>query len=281
MSLPTFTMRQLIESGVHFGHNTRRWNPKMGKYIFGTRDGVHIIDLQQTVPMLFEAMQVARDVAAKGGKILFVGTKRAAQLPIKEASERCGQYFVNHRWLGGTLTNWKTISVSIKRLKEIEAKEASGEYESLTKKERLNIAREKEKLDRSLGGIKNMGRRPDLVFIIDVAKEELALTEAAKLGIPVIAICDTNVNPDGIDYPVPGNDDAVRAINLYCDLISGAILDGINEELKASGVDLGAAEVVTEEVVTEEVVTEEVATEEKAPAKAEEAAADEAQTPAE
>ncbi len=276
MSLPTFTMRQLIESGVHFGHNTRRWNPKMGKYIFGTRDGVHIIDLQQTVPMLFEAMQVARDVAAKGGKILFVGTKRAAQLPIKEASERCGQYFVNHRWLGGTLTNWKTISVSIKRLKEIEAKEASGEYESLTKKERLNIAREKEKLDRSLGGIKNMGRRPDLVFIIDVAKEELALTEAAKLGIPVIAICDTNVNPDGIDYPVPGNDDAVRAINLYCDLISGAILDGINEELKASGVDLGAAEVVTEEVVTEE-----VATEEKAPAKAEEDAADEAQTPAE
>jgi len=276
MSLPTFTMRQLIESGVHFGHNTRRWNPKMGKYIFGTRDGVHIIDLQQTVPMLFEAMQVARDVAAKGGKILFVGTKRAAQLPIKEASERCGQYFVNHRWLGGTLTNWKTISVSIKRLKEIEAKEASGEYESLTKKERLNIAREKEKLDRSLGGIKNMGRRPDLVFIIDVAKEELALTEAAKLGIPVIAICDTNVNPDGIDYPVPGNDDAVRAINLYCDLISGAILDGINEELKASGVDLGAAEVVTEEVVTEE-----VATEEKAPAKVEEAAADEAQTPAE
>jgi len=255
MSLPTFTMRQLIESGVHFGHNTRRWNPKMGKYIFGTRDGVHIIDLQQTVPMLFEAMQVARDVAAKGGKILFVGTKRAAQLPIKEASERCGQYFVNHRWLGGTLTNWKTISVSIKRLKEIEAKEASGEYESLTKKERLNIAREKEKLDRSLGGIKNMGRRPDLVFIIDVAKEELALTEAAKLGIPVIAICDTNVNPDGIDYPVPGNDDAVRAINLYCDLISGAILDGINEELKASGVDLGAAEVVTEEVVTEEVAT--------------------------
>ena len=276
MSLPTFTMRQLIESGVHFGHNTRRWNPKMGKYIFGVRDGVHIIDLQQTVPMLFEAMQVARDVAAKGGKILFVGTKRAAQLPVKEASERCGQYFVNHRWLGGTLTNWKTISVSIKRLKEIEAKEASGEYESLTKKERLNIAREKEKLDRSLGGIKNMGRRPDLVFVIDVAKEELALTEAAKLGIPVIAICDTNVNPDGIDYPVPGNDDAVRAINLYCDLISGAILDGINEELKASGVDLGAAEVVTEEVITEE-----AATKEETPAEAEEAAADKAETPAE
>jgi small subunit ribosomal protein S2 len=269
-------MRQLIESGVHFGHNTRRWNPKMGKYIFGVRDGVHIIDLQQTVPMLFEAMQVARDVAAKGGKILFVGTKRAAQLPIKEASERCGQYFVNHRWLGGTLTNWKTISVSIKRLKEIEAKEASGEYESLTKKERLNIAREKEKLDRSLGGIKNMGRRPDLVFVIDVAKEELALTEAAKLGIPVIAICDTNVNPDGIDYPVPGNDDAVRAINLYCDLISGAILDGINEELKASGVDLGAAEVVTEEVITEEAVTKE-----ETPAEAKEDAADKAETPAE
>ena len=276
MSLPTFTMRQLIESGVHFGHNTRRWNPKMGKYIFGVRDGVHIIDLQQTVPMLFEAMQVARDVAAKGGKILFVGTKRAAQLPVKEASERCGQYFVNHRWLGGTLTNWKTISVSIKRLKEIEAKEASGEYESLTKKERLNIAREKEKLDRSLGGIKNMGRRPDLVFVIDVAKEELALTEAAKLGIPVIAICDTNVNPDGIDYPVPGNDDAVRAINLYCDLISGAILDGINEELKASGVDLGAAEVVTEEVITEE-----TAAKEETPAEVKDDTADKVETPAE
>ena len=183
MALPTFTMRQLIESGVHFGHNTRRWNPKMQQYIFGVRDGVHIIDLQQSVPMLYRAMQVARDVAAKGGRVLFVGTKRQAQLPIKEAAERCGQYFVNHRWLGGTLTNWKTISVSIKRLKEIDAKEEKGEYEGLTKKERLKINREREKLDRSLGGIKDMGGRPDLLFVIDVPKEELALLEAKKLGM--------------------------------------------------------------------------------------------------
>ena len=246
MALPTFTMRQLIESGVHFGHNTRRWNPKMQQYIFGIRDGVHIIDLQQSVPMLYRAMQVARDVAAKGGRVLFVGTKRQAQLPIKEAAERCGQYFVNHRWLGGTLTNWKTISVSIKRLKEIDAKEEKGEYEGLTKKERLKITREREKLDRSLGGIKDMGGRPDLLFVIDVPKEELALLEAKRLNIPVIAICDTNANPDGIDYPVPGNDDALRAINLYCDLISGAILDGIQEEMKAAGVDLGAAETLIE-----------------------------------
>ena len=246
MALPTFTMRQLIESGVHFGHNTRRWNPKMQQYIFGVRDGVHIIDLQQSVPMLYRAMQVARDVAAKGGRVLFVGTKRQAQLPIKEAAERCGQYFVNHRWLGGTLTNWKTISVSIKRLKEIDAKEEKGEYEGLTKKERLKINREREKLDRSLGGIKDMGGRPDLLFVIDVPKEELALLEARKLNIPVIAICDTNADPDGIDYPVPGNDDALRAINLYCDLISAAILDGIQEEMKAAGVDLGASEVLLE-----------------------------------
>lgn len=246
MALPTFTMRQLIESGVHFGHNTRRWNPKMQQYIFGVRDGVHIIDLQQSVPMLYRAMQVARDVAAKGGRVLFVGTKRQAQLPIKEAAERCGQYFVNHRWLGGTLTNWKTISVSIKRLKEIDAKEEKGEYEGLTKKERLKINREREKLDRSLGGIKDMGGRPDLLFVIDVPKEELALLEAKKLNIPVIAICDTNADPDGIDYPVPGNDDALRAINLYCDLISAAILDGIQEEMKAAGVDLGASEVLLE-----------------------------------
>ncbi len=246
MALPTFTMRQLIESGVHFGHNTRRWNPKMQQYIFGVRDGVHIIDLQQSVPMLYRAMQVARDVAAKGGRVLFVGTKRQAQLPIKEAAERCGQYFVNHRWLGGTLTNWKTISVSIKRLKEIDAKEEKGEYEGLTKKERLKINREREKLDRSLGGIKDMGGRPDLLFVIDVPKEELALLEARKLNIPVIAICDTNADPDGIDYPVPGNDDALRAINLYCDLISAAILDGIQEEMKAAGVDLSASEVLME-----------------------------------
>lgn len=270
MSLPQFSMRQLIEAGVHFGHNTRRWNPKMQQYIFGTREGVHIIDLQQTVPMLFEAMKAAKEIASKGGKVLFVGTKRQAQLPVKEAAERCGQYFVNHRWLGGTLTNWKTISVSIKRLKEIESKEAAGEYEGLTKKEKLNIAREKEKLDRSLGGIKDMARRPDLIFVIDVPKEELALSEAKRLGIPVIAVCDTNANPDGIDYVVPGNDDALRAVNLYCDLISGAVLDGISEEMKASGVDIGAADEVVEPVVAEP-VKEEAATE--APASAEAAPA--------
>ena len=263
MSLPQFTMRQLIESGVHFGHNTRRWNPKMKQYIFGTREGVHIIDLQQTAPMLFNAMKVAKEVASKGGRILFVGTKRQAQEAIKESAERCGQYYVNHRWLGGTLTNWKTISVSIKRLKEIEAKEANGEYEGLTKKERLNIAREKDKLDRSLGGIKDMAKRPDLIFVIDVPKEQLALQEARRLNIPVIAICDSNADPDGIDYVVPGNDDALRAINLYCDLISGAILDGISEEMKASGIDLGAAvapvatEVAEQESVEETSVAEE------------------------
>ncbi len=248
MALPTFTMRQLIEAGVHFGHNTRRWNPKMKPFIFGTRDNVHIIDLQQTVPMLYRAMQAVRDVAAQGGRVLFVGTKNQAQTPIREAAERCGQYYVNHRWLGGTLTNWKTVSQSIRRLKEIDAKQEKGEYEGLTKKEKLNIAREREKLYCSLGGIKDMGGRPDLIFVIDTLKEELALHEARRLGIPVVAICDSNSDPDEIDYPVPGNDDAIRAINLYCDLISGSVLDGIQEEMAKAGVDLGAREDVIEEV---------------------------------
>ena len=248
MALPTFTMRQLIEAGVHFGHNTRRWNPKMKQYIFGTRDNVHIIDLQQTVPMLYRAMQAARDVAANGGRVLFVGTKNQAQQAVREAAERCGQYYVNHRWLGGTLTNWKTVSQSIRRLKDIDSKQEKGEFEGLTKKEKLNISREREKLDRSLGGIKNMGGRPDLIFVIDTVKEDLALNEARRLGIPVIAICDTNADPDGIEFPVPGNDDAIRAIKLYCDLISGAVLDGIQAEMAAAGVDIGASENVVEEV---------------------------------
>lgn len=248
MALPTFTMRQLIEAGVHFGHNTRRWNPKMKPFIFGTRDNVHIIDLQQTVPMLYKAMQAVRDVAAQGGRVLFVGTKNQTQTPIREAAERCGQYYVNHRWLGGTLTNWKTVSQSIRRLKEIDAKQEKGEYEGLTKKEKLNIAREREKLYCSLGGIKDMGGRPDLIFVIDTIKEELALHEARRLGIPVVAICDSNSDPDEIDYPIPGNDDAIRAINLYCDLISGSVLDGIQEEMAKAGVDLGAQEEVVEEV---------------------------------
>jgi len=241
-------MRQLIEAGVHFGHNTRRWNPKMKQYIFGTRDNVHIIDLQQTVPMLYRAMQAARDVAANGGRVLFVGTKNQAQQAVREAAERCGQYYVNHRWLGGTLTNWKTVSQSIRRLKEINAKQEKGELEGLTKKEKLNLEREREKLDCSLGGIKDMGGRPDLIFVIDTVKEGLALNEARRLGIPVIAICDTNSNPDNIEFPVPGNDDAIRAINMYCDLIAGSVLDGIQAEMTAAGVDLGAQETVVEDV---------------------------------
>lgn len=248
MALPTFTMRQLIEAGVHFGHNTRRWNPKMKEFIFGTRENVHIIDLQQTVPMLYQAMQAAHDVAAKGGHILFVGTKTQAQQAVREAAERCGQYYVNHRWLGGTLTNWKTVSGSIRRLKDIDAKQEKGEFDGLTKKEKLNLSRDREKLDLSLGGIKDMGGRPDLIFVIDTVKEDLALKEARRLGIPVIAICDTNSDPDGIEYPVPGNDDAIRAINLYCDLVAGSILDGIQAELVASGVDVGAQETVVEDV---------------------------------
>lgn len=241
-------MRQLIEAGVHFGHNTRRWNPKMKQYIFGTRDNVHIIDLQQTVPMLYRAMQAARDVAANGGRVLFVGTKNQAQQAVREAAERCGQYYVNHRWLGGTLTNWKTVSQSIRRLKEINAKQEKGELEGLTKKEKLNLEREREKLDCSLGGIKDMGGRPDLIFVIDTVKEGLALNEARRLGIPVIAICDTNSNPDDIEFPVPGNDDAIRAVNMYCDLIAGSVLDGIQAEMTAAGVDLGAQETVVEDV---------------------------------
>ena len=242
MTLPTISMRQLIEAGAHFGHNVRRWNPKMEQYIYGVRGGVHILDLGQTVPMLYRAMEAVRDVAAKGGKILFVATKPQAQEIVAEAAKRCGQYYVNHRWLGGMLTNWKTVSGSIKRLKEIDAKAEKGELEGLTKKERLNLAREREKLFASLGGIQNMNGRPDIIFVIDTLKEQLAIKEANRLNIPVIAICDSNSNPDNIDYVVPGNDDAIRAIQLYCDLVSGAVLDGIQAELAAAGVDVGAAE---------------------------------------
>ncbi len=241
MALPTVSMRQLIESGVHFGHNARRWNPKMGQYIYGTRDGVHILDLTQTVPALYRAMEAIRDVAAKGGKVLFVGTKTQAREPIAEAAKRCGQYYVNCRWLGGMLTNWKTISASIKRLKEIDSKMEKGEFEGMTKKEKLGLSREREKLFASLGGIGDMNGRPDIIVVIDVPRESLAVAEAKKLGIPVVAICDSNANPDGIDYVVPGNDDAIRAINLYCDLMSGAVIDGMKAELKAAGVDLGEA----------------------------------------
>jgi len=241
MAMPTFTMRQLLEAGVHFGHHTRRWNPKMGQYIFGVRNGVHVIDLEQTVPMLHRAMQAVRDVVAGGGRVLFVGTKRQAQEKVAEASKRCGQYYVNHRWLGGMLTNWKTISQSIKRLREMEERLA-GDTAGLTKKEILMLTRERDKLERALGGIKEMGGLPDVLFIIDTNKESIAVQEANKLGIPVVAVIDSNSNPDGIAFPIPGNDDALRAIDTYCELISGAVLDGLQAEMVAAGVDIGSQE---------------------------------------
>ena len=233
-------MRQLIEAGVHFGHSTRRWNPKMAPYLFGVRNGIHIVDLRQTVPMLHRGMEAVRDMVAGGGRVLFVGTKRQAADIVAEAARRCGQYYVNHRWLGGMLTNWKTISFSIKRLRELDEQIASG-VQGLTKKELLNLNREREKLERALGGIKDMGGLPDIIFIIDTNKESLAVQEANKLGIPVVAILDSNSDPAGVNYAVPGNDDALRAIQTYCDLISGAVLDGIQAEMSRSGVDIGAA----------------------------------------
>jgi small subunit ribosomal protein S2 len=235
-----------LEAGIHFGHQTRRWNPKMAPFLFGVRNGVHIIDLQQTVPLLDRALQAARDVCAGGGRVLFVGTKRQAQEPIAEAAKRCGQYFVNHRWLGGMLTNWKTISNSIKRLKEIDERlsgdlpggSASG---GLTKKELLFMTRERDKLERSLGGIKEMGGLPDMLFVIDTNKESIAVEEARRLNIPVIAVLDSNSDPNGVTYPIPGNDDALRAISTYCELMANAVLDGLQAEMKAAGVDVGAA----------------------------------------
>jgi small subunit ribosomal protein S2 len=241
MALPDFSMRQLLEAGVHFGHQTQRWNPRMAPYIYGDRNGIHIIDLTQTVPMLDTALKVIRDTVAKGGRILFVGTKRQAQKPIADAAEKCAQYYMNHRWLGGTLTNWKTVSQSIARLKEIDELMAHG-AEGLTKKERLGMERDQQKLQASLGGIREMGGVPDLLFVIDVNKEDLAVLEARKLGIPVVAVVDTNCAPDGIDYMIPGNDDAARAIGLYCDLVARAALDGMSAQLGAAGVDLGALE---------------------------------------
>ena len=236
MSLPTFTLRQLVEAGVHFGHHARRWNPQMAPYIYGKKDNVHIIDLQKTYPMLYTALAVARDVAAKGGKVLFVATKRQAQEIVKESAERCGQYYVNYRWLGGMLTNWKTVNKSISRLVKLNEMEEKNAYEGYTKKEMQNIKKEQGKLALSLDGIKNMGGQPDLLFVIDTPKESLAIKEAKKLGIPVIGITDTNANPYDVDYPVPGNDDAIRAIQLYCELISSAVLDGMQAEIAAQGV---------------------------------------------
>ena len=251
MALPEFSMRQLLEAGVHFGHQTQRWNPRMGPYIYGARNGIHIMDLTQTVPMLDEALKIIRDTVAKGGSILFVGTKRQAATPIAEAAEKCAQYYMNHRWLGGTLTNWQTVSKSIQRLKHIDEQSEIG-FSGMTKKERLGMERDQGKLQASLGGIREMGGRPDLIFVIDVRKEQLAIAEANKLGIPVVAVVDTNCSPDGIDYIIPGNDDAARAIGLYCDLAARAALDGMSAQLGAAGVDLGAMEdAPAEEAVAE------------------------------
>lgn len=250
MALPEFSLRQLLEAGVHYGHQTQRWNPRMGEFIYGDRNGIHIIDLTQTVPMLDAALQMIRDTVAKGGRVLFVGTKRQAQKAVAEAAEKSAQFYMNHRWLGGTLTNWKTVSQSISRLKAIDETMASG-AEGMTKKERLGLEREQAKLQASLGGIRDMGGLPDLLFVIDVNKEDLAILEARKLGIPVVAVVDTNCSPDGVDYIIPGNDDAARAIALYCDLASRAALDGMSAQMGAAGVDVGALADVPQELLND------------------------------
>jgi len=241
MALPDFTMRGLLEAGAHFGHQSHRWNPKMAPYIFGARNNIHIIDLAQTVPLLHQALKLISDTVAKGGRVLFVGTKRQAQEQIADAAKRSAQYYINSRWLGGTLTNWKTISGSIQRLRKLEEQLSAGAT-GVTKKERLLLTRERDKLERALGGIKDMGGTPDLIFVIDTNKEQLAIKEANRLKIPVVAILDTNCDPDGVSYPIPGNDDAGRAIALYCDLVARAAIDGISRSQGAMGVDLGAAE---------------------------------------
>src|SRR6516164_11194720 len=242
MALPDYSMRQLLEAGVHFGHQAHRWNPKMAEYIFGTRNNIHIIDLTLSVPMLHRALQAVSDTVANGGRILFVGTKRQAQEAVAAAAKKSAQYYVNSRWLGGTLTNWKTISESIKRLRKLEEMLGSNEAQGYTKKERLTLQRERDKLDRALGRIKDMGGLPDLVFVIDANKEDIAIKEARRLNIPVAAVVDTNCNRDGITFVVPGNDDAGRAITLYCDLIAKAAIDGISRGQGEMGIDVGAAE---------------------------------------
>lgn len=272
MALPEFSMRTLLEAGAHFGHQTHRWNPKMDRYIFGSRSNIHIIDLSQTMPLFHQALVAVRDVAAKGGRVLFVGTKRQAAEPVAEAAKRCAQYYMNNRWLGGTLTNWRTVSGSIARLRELEGILENG-GEGRNKKELLTLQREKDKLELSLGGIKDMGSIPDIMFVIDTNKEAIAIQEARKLNIPIIAILDTNSDPDGITYPVPGNDDAARAIQTYCDLIADAVLDGLAAGASASGVDLGASEAPVEPMLREAPVVVEAEVE-VAPAGAEDVAAE-------
>jgi small subunit ribosomal protein S2 len=243
-------MRQLLEAGVHFGHQKHRWNPKMAPFIYGIRNNIHILDLAQTVPMLYRALEAVSDAVAGGGRVLFVGTKRQAAEPITAAAKRSAQYYVNARWLGGMLTNWKTISRSIQRLRELDGLLA-GEAQGLTKKERLTLTRERDKLEKALGGIKDMGGVPDLIFVIDTNKEAIAIQEASRLNIPVAAIVDSNCNPDHITFPIPGNDDAGRAITLYCDLVAKAAIDGISRAQGSAGVDIGAQEEVHEPVILE------------------------------
>lgn len=252
MALPEYSMRQLLEAGVHFGHQTHRWNPKMSPYIFGARNNIHIIDLSQTVPLLHQALKTVSDTVAKGGRVLFVGTKRQASEIVSDSAKRCAQYYVNSRWLGGMLTNWKTISHSIQRLRKLDELLA-GEAQGFTKKERLNLERERDKLERALGGIRDMGSIPDMMFVIDTNKEAIAVQEARRLGIPVIAVVDSNCDPDNIDYPIPGNDDASRAISLYCDLIAKAAIDGIERQQGSLGMDVGASEEAPAERVLEDV----------------------------
>jgi small subunit ribosomal protein S2 len=248
MAAPVVTMQQLIEAGAHFGHQTHRWNPRMKPYIFGSRNGIHIIDLSQTVPLMARALDFVSATVQAGGKVLFVGTKRQAQQPIAEGARACGQHFVNHRWLGGMLTNWKTISQSIKRLKSLE-EQLGGDTTGLTKKEVLQLTRERDKLELSLGGIRDMGGIPDVMFVIDANKEELAIKEANVLGIPVVAVLDSNVNPQGIAFPIPGNDDASRAIRLYCDALAQAAQKGGREAVYRSGADFGEmAEPLAEDI---------------------------------
>ena len=272
MALPEFSMRQLLEAGVHFGHQTHRWDPKMKSYIFGDRNGIHILDLSQTVPLLHQALVKVRDVVAGGGRVLFVGTKRQAQAPIAEAASRCAQYYMNVRWLGGTLTNWETISDSIRRLKTLEERLASPDS-GFTKKELLDLTRQRDKLEASLGGIREMGGLPDVMFVIDVKKEAIAIQEAKKLGIPVVAVVDTNCSPDNIDYVIPGNDDASRAIALYCNLVADAVIDDIGEGQAALGVDLGAMEEAPVEAALSEDAGEGGAESAAVPAEAEQSAA--------
>jgi small subunit ribosomal protein S2 len=280
MSLPTFSMREMLEAGVHFGHSTRRWNPRMKPFIFGERNKIHILDLQQTVPMLHAALKALSDVTSRGGRVLFVGTKRAAADKIAETARNCGQYYVNHRWLGGMMTNWATVSQSIRRLRDLEARMEGDEINQLTKKEVLQLTRERDKLELTLGGIKEMGGLPDMLFVIDTNKEAIAVEEANRLNIPVVAIVDSNAKPEGVDYVIPGNDDAMRAISFYCELAQAAVLDGLQTEMMNTGGDAGASEQAPVEAALQAEPAAEEAAPQEAAAEAPAAEAPAAEAPA-